>query len=886
MKNFLYLSSTFVLLFCTVFSLHAQTPAPEQDCINALPVCQNIFTQQNSYVDEGLDPDEISGLSCLGTEENNDVWYIFTVQQSGSLCFTITPNSPTDDYDWAVYNLTNANCADIRNNISLEVSCNFAENVGCNGLTGPNGATTGACARQNEPCVPVVAGQTYVVNVSNYSDTNFGYQLDFSQSTAVIFDNVPPEMTTASSNCTDIQIEFSENVVCSTVEPADFTLTGPDNTTYQVVGVNGMNCDAGGTFESSFDLTVSPATFSPGVYTVSLVGEVLDNCGNIALLSSQDVTIGFPNANFTIPEGICQDGAATIMYTGNSGTNATFTWTIDGGTSASGAPLTGPGPHEIQWDSDGIKDISLVVTENACSSDIITQSVEVYALPIASIAPLDAQCLSGNDFGFEYDGPSNILNYQWDFGDNNGTSIANPTHSYNSAGIKTIILQVSDANQCSSLDTATVEVYDQPTSSFSLTNVCQDAPLIIENVSSSPTGDPLGSYFWTLGNGQTSDLEIPQPEYARPGQYDIRLVVESTQGCADTSTNSFTIYPLPNASFSTRDVCAKDTAFFTNKSTIRPDIANDVLVNWSWDFGDGQNAKNEENTHHIYEVAGNYMIEMTATSDKGCSASSQEEIEIYPLPEAPAVQDQNVCFGDPAVLRAIPVKNTVVEWFEDPLTTDVFNKGPVYLTPPVTFAQTFYVESISDNGCRGDRVDIQLGLHSEGQGTIWRTDSILEIPSAIATMKLLGSIDGDRYFWDFGDGTTSTAADAVHEYAHPGLYEINLMVIDVNGCEYELSTEIEVKKIVFIHMPSAFTPNGDGHNDELFIKHKLIQQFQMQIFTRHGKKVFETTNPDFTWNGQSEGGEFLQEGVYVYVIKAVDVSGLKEEMAGTITLLR
>ena len=207
----------------------AQLPPnqPEQDCFNAIPVCQNVYSQPNSYQGGGLNPNEINGISsCLLGGEVNDVWYIFTVQTSGNLCFSITPNVLSNDYDWAVYNLTNNSCADIFNTPSLEVSCNFS---GASGITGPNGMG----GSQNNPCIPVTAGQTFVVNVSNWSGTGAGYTLNFSASTAAIFDNIPPELTAFTNDCsaTTFSVGFSENLVCSTVDPADFTLTGPGGPT-------------------------------------------------------------------------------------------------------------------------------------------------------------------------------------------------------------------------------------------------------------------------------------------------------------------------------------------------------------------------------------------------------------------------------------------------------------------------------------------------------------------------------------------------------------------------------------------------------------------------------------------------------------------------------
>src|SRR5688572_16951308 len=108
------ITSLLLLFACfAVDSVRAQTPN-NQDCLAAIPICQNVYQTTNSYVGEGNYPNEINNnSSCLGSGELNDVWYTFTVQQSGNLNFLITPNNSSDDYDWAVYNLTNNNCSDI-----------------------------------------------------------------------------------------------------------------------------------------------------------------------------------------------------------------------------------------------------------------------------------------------------------------------------------------------------------------------------------------------------------------------------------------------------------------------------------------------------------------------------------------------------------------------------------------------------------------------------------------------------------------------------------------------------------------------------------------------------------------------------------------------------
>ena len=56
---------------------HLAVTGPEQDCDNAIPVCQQSYTQTTSYTGDGT-IQEVNG-TCLSTQETNSVWYVFTV---------------------------------------------------------------------------------------------------------------------------------------------------------------------------------------------------------------------------------------------------------------------------------------------------------------------------------------------------------------------------------------------------------------------------------------------------------------------------------------------------------------------------------------------------------------------------------------------------------------------------------------------------------------------------------------------------------------------------------------------------------------------------------------------------------------------------------------
>lgn len=306
---------TFILsLICLipVLRLSAQQPTI-QDCLGAIPVCQTVYSEDKSPTGDGNYPNEINtGISCTAGELNS-IWYLFTVQEDGELGFLITPNDINDDYDWALFNITNASCADIRNSQSLMVSCNAAGGGSCNGLTGATGASSwdiqGAGCSAVFPDIndgrtsfndkiPMRAGNTYVLMVSNWSGSQNGYTIDFSESTGLgILDESRPEIENVSfpDDCGEshIEVSFSENIDCSTITNNNFSLTGPGGP-YNLA-IDGGICQSGGDYDKNYRLLINPPISELGDFTFSLVtnetDQVLDVCGNPSSPFSMDFNV-------------------------------------------------------------------------------------------------------------------------------------------------------------------------------------------------------------------------------------------------------------------------------------------------------------------------------------------------------------------------------------------------------------------------------------------------------------------------------------------------------------------------------------------------------------------------------------------------------------------
>ncbi|MBK6963457.1 MAG: T9SS type A sorting domain-containing protein [Bacteroidales bacterium] len=311
MKNsdksvFYFLSFLLSVLFFQG-KIFAQVPTV-QDCLGAIPVCTYQYNQPLSFQGTGNYPNEINATqtcprSCMDGELNS-VWYVISVKTGGLLSFVITPVSSADDYDWAVYNLNSMECSDIYSNaIFMQSSCNAAGGPSFQGPTGissANGGTHNCNGGGNtfkwNADLPVNAGDTYVLCVSNWTATQSGYLLDFGASTADIFDDIQAVIASVNTDigcagATSMSFAFTENVKCFSVQPSDFLLVGPDGSQHVVTSVNGAGCQAGGEQEKFFTVGFYPPIYLDGTYTLQLIGEVTDLCTNSSAPHSFDFEV-------------------------------------------------------------------------------------------------------------------------------------------------------------------------------------------------------------------------------------------------------------------------------------------------------------------------------------------------------------------------------------------------------------------------------------------------------------------------------------------------------------------------------------------------------------------------------------------------------------------
>ncbi len=137
------------------------------------------------------------------------------------------------------------------------------------------------------------------------------------------------------------------------------------------------------------------------------------------------------------------------------------------------------------------------------------------------------------------------------------------------------------------------------------------------------------------------------------------------------------------------------------------------------------------------------------------------------------------------------------------------------------------------------------------------------------------------YYWSFGDGGYSEEVSPVYTYDVPGIYTVKLAVSDSKGCVFEKNVAQIVVIRPEVEVPNVFTPNGDGVNDELRFQYEGSESFEVNVYDRWGRVVFQANTPNAVWRGKMQGKEDAPEGVYFYAVKVGDTL-----YRGTITLVR
>ncbi len=677
---------------------------------------------------------------------------------------------------------------------------------------------------------PLTAGTTYAFTKVGFDNNTFlsecGVQMpEFDSIPFIVIDPGIFETEIIDVGCSfdNITVTFDYEISCNTLTAtgSEFFLIDANNVTYPVTGTS--NCPGGNGYSQTltFNLgtSISPATpvylivqngtdantFTNRCNTFILPGDTL---AVLNVLNSLIVDLG---ADLTL----CDNEPLPVLNSGVS--NGTYVWTLDGNTLPDQT-------SSITATTSGIYVVNVNVTPTCVGADTIV--VMIIPAPVVNLGNDISLCASDPIPALDAGNPG--ASYQWF---ESGNPIANEINqTFQPTGPGTYSVSVNVGASCNGTDEIIITI--NPSLLVSLGNdqsICSSDPLPVLN-----SGIPNGTYQWFLNNnpvgGNTDTYQT-----TGPGTYSV--TVTSVSGCTGTDDFTLAVIPVPVVNLTNQTVCGGGS--FASLDAGNPGAS------YVWSTG--------EMTQTILPTAsGTYTVTVTnSNSGVNCTATSTAVL----ANSAPIIvtlgNDLAICDGGTAQVVDAGNAGSNFTW--------TFNGSPLSgqtgQTISINQAGTYAVTVTDANGCTGGD-DVLL---------IVNPNPFVDLGADLAVcpgndFPVLNAANANATTYTWTSNGSVVGSGPTYDPTTFGTYEV--AIVDNNGC-------LGVDQVVVneapceIEIPNVITPdNGDGKNDVFFIKNlDTNPNSQVVIYNRWGNEVFQSSNYQNNWNGDS-----LPEGTYFYTI--------------------
>jgi PKD repeat protein len=568
---------------------------------------------------------------------------------------------------------------------------------------------------------------------------------------------------------------------CATTDDMVFTVhalpvvnAGPDDQFCVSDGpVNFSGSPAGGTWSGTGITNAALGTFDPGtgagtytiVYTYT---DPVTSCLNRDTLEA--LVNPLPVPSFTNNPVACIGNPE--LFTNTTSGGSTWQWDFgDGGTSVASDP-------SHSWSATGFYDVQLIATSAAGCVDSITTTIEVREPPVAFFTLLPDSGCAPLQVSFTNLSSGVGITESWDFGDGTAFAGTNPPDVTYQQGVladSTYYITLSVTNFCGTVThTDSVIVMPSPTAIFGpqFSVGCSPYNALIANNS---LGLP-DTYEWDFGDGTfgTQDDSLFVHTFYTGTEdtvYTMMLIVTNECG-VDTAYHDVTVLPNSvNAFFNTpvTSGCEPLTINFTQFST--------GGLFFSWDFGDG-NTSLAANPTHTFTTAGTYTVQLFVND--GCSYdTAQAVIEVFPSPPVDfSWAPDSVCANVPFQFTNLSGPLAGVSWDFGDGSTSTLNDPQHAYSSSGSYTVTLFGTSLT-NGCVGSvSHTITVANNPVASFTILPDQGCIPLPVTMTNT----STNAQFYQWNFGDGNTSIAVNPSHTYSSDGIYMVQLIAVNVNGC--------------------------------------------------------------------------------------------------------
>jgi len=405
------------------------------------------------------------------------------------------------------------------------------------------------------------------------------------------------------------------------------------------------------------------------------------------------------------------------------------------------------------------------------------------------------------------------------------------------------------------------------------------APLTIHFDNTSPL---YSSYVWDFGNGDTTSTN-PDPivTFDTAGTYTVYLVVQdSICLLLDTAEKVITVYPPLQLSATDSVICSPSPVVLTATSF---GTVNNYFWSSNGNFTDTLNSPSTDSTL-LVNISGDTTF-FVNVSNTWCSYTDTVIVHIPQL-DITISSIAGLCTGDSAfisVTNNTPQDPLNFNWGPDSLIISGDGTNTVLVSPD--YNNWITVTGTTLQGCTvSDSTFIPVSGPPTGLLNATADDYTIMIGQSTV---LHASPNGYTYSWS--PSSTLDNPNIQHPTATPDVTTIYTVTVSNNGCSLTDTVMVKVLEFVCgepnIYVPNAFTPNGDGENDLLFVRGNNITKLLFRVFDRWGELVFETTNQSIGWDGKFKDRD-CDPAVFVWYVEATCEGGDEYFQKGNVTLIR
>lgn len=639
------------------------------------------------------------------------------------------------------------------------------------------------------------------------------------------------------------------------------------------------------------------------VNNVAVSGEVSvwgsNKCGE-GVKTSIEVEVDKPmtinGAQITIPPYVCDDNTIFPLSVSEVEGATNYEWVMPVGYNV----LSGQGTRSVmvQIDKYALSNTISVVPSNVCTS---TEPIEAYII-LRDLPKVDAgvdfttkNCSTVAQLSANLN--PDAISSQWRLVRGNAVFEDDAVHNTNVSelmyGENVLSWNVNDGF-CVAYDTVKVTNWNPGITEpeFSEITICEDYMTLRAGV------PKFGEGQWILRQGD-GEFENPNsPETLITGLSNkrtnvIRWEVYSSED--PRCRNSIDVQVISHSLNSLVDAGA-DGVSTTGTYRLSARLVNDSNIKGTWTIEGGSGTIEDPHNPNTIVTGLATGINTIRWTISGYDCEAYDEIRVRLVDEP--IASFNIENAEGCEPLTVQFTNTTVgdaeyKWeFGDGSTSDL--RSPEHIFEK---AGTYTVKLTATGDGRADSFTGVVNVLPSPVAEFSVAERQLYVPNAEAHFYN-ETENAVKYFWQFGDGSTSEKENPVYTYIEDGDYDITYIVSDINLCSDTLVMEkyIRVGKDSYLVFPTAFTPNversnggvyseGERRLDVFYPIGRNVDTYKLEIFSSWGVKVFESNDKNIGWDGYYLG-QCADQGIYFYKAEGRFKDGNAFQYSGNLMLIR